>query len=134
MTKAFTPPKNLAQCADQYYSTREQRLALERQAEELKTQEGVLKEYIIDNLPKSNATGIAGKLVRVSVVDKTVYQVKDWDSIREYIVKNQKKTPGVWALMNKALNQKTVKEMADAGTTVPGVEHFEAPTLSVNKL
>jgi hypothetical protein len=89
---------------------------------------------IINNLPKSNATGIAGKLVRVAVESKTVFQVEDWDQFRGYLVSHQKKNPGVWGLMNKAANQAGIKELWESGVKVPGVAALKVPTLSVNKL
>lgn len=133
-TVTFTPPKTLAACADQLYSTRNQRLALNKEVEALQAQETALREHLINNLPKSNATGIAGKLVRVAIEDKEVWTVKDWDAVRAFIKANATKNPGVWALLNKALNQATVKEMADAGKKVPGLELIKVPTVSMNKL
>lgn len=133
-TVTFTPPKTLAQAADQYYSTREQRLALQRQVDELQAQETALKDHLIDKLPLSSATGIAGKLVRVAVVSKTVYNVEDWDAVRGYIKANAAKNPGVWGLMNKTLNQKTVGEMWEAGKKVPGVVTMDVKNLSYSAL
>lgn len=130
----FTPPKSLAACADQLYSTREHRLALQKEADALAAQEAVLREHIINNLPKSNATGIAGRVARATIETKTVYQAKDWDAIHAYILKHQKKNPGVWALMNKALNAKTLKELAEAGTLVDGVESLDVKVVSLSKV
>ena len=130
----FKAPKTLAECGDQFYSVRNQRLALERQAAELQAQETFLREHLINNLPKSNATGVAGKLVRVSIETKTVYQAKDWDAVRLYIKGNAAKNPGVWGLMNKALNQAAVKELYESGKKVPGVEAMEVKVVSMNKL
>lgn len=130
----FTAPKTLAECGDQLYSTREQRLALQKQVDELQAQETFLRDHLINNLPKSNATGVAGKLVRVAIETKTVYTAKDWDAVRLYIKGHATKNPGVWGLMNKALNQATVKEMYEAGKKIPGVESLEVKVVSVNKL
>lgn len=131
---AFTPPKSLAACADQLYSTREHRLALQKEVDALAAQESILREHIINNLPKSNATGIAGKVARATIETKTVYQAKDWDAIHGYIQSQYKKNPGVWAIMNKALNAKTLKELADAGRPVPGVEALDVKIVSLNKV
>ena len=133
-TVTFTPPKTLALCADQLYSTREHRLALQKEVDALQSQETSLREHIINTLPKSEATGVAGKLVRVSIAEKIIYQAKDWDGIRAYIIKNQKKNPGVWALLNKAVNAKTAGEMWDAGVRVDGLEQLKVRTLSMNKV
>lgn len=138
MATKFVIPKSLAACADLLYSTREKRLAMDKEAAALQAQETALREHLINNLPKSNATGIAGKLVRASIENKVVYSVDaehgGWDSIRAYIVKNQKKNPGVWGLMNKALNQGTAKEMAEAGVKVDGLKALNVPVVSLNKV
>lgn len=135
-TVTFKLPKNLAEAADLLYTTREKRLALNKEVEALQAHETALREHIINNLPKSNATGIAGKLVRVSVENKEVITVADWDKVRKYIYTNATKNPGVWGLMNKALNQATAKEMMDAAGKrgVPGLDKINVPVVSVNKL
>ena len=133
-TVTFTAPKTLAECGDQLYSTREQRLALQKQVDELQAQETFLREHLINNLPKSNATGVAGKLVRVAIETKTVYQAKDWDLVRGYIKSTATKNPGVWGLLNKALNQATVKEIYESGKKVPGVDTLEVKVVSMNKI
>ncbi len=130
--KKYTIPKSLAKCADDYYETRNERLAIEKSAEALKEKESLLKNHLIENLPKSLATGVAGKLCRVAAVTKTIPQVKDWDKFYEYVAKNRSK--GGFALLNRAVNAAAVKDIWEAGKTVPGVESFNAVTLSINKL
>lgn len=136
MAKEFKAPVSLAECADQLYSTRETRLALATQITELERQEGILRESLIDRLPKSQATGIAGKLVRVTVVNKTVYKADNWETLRAFITKAQKKSPGVWGLLNKAVNQATVKDMVEAGADFKamGLSKMDVPVLSMNKV
>lgn len=130
----FTAPKTLAECGDQLYRTREQRLALQKNVDELQAQETFLRDHLINNLPKSNATGVAGKLVRVAIETKTVYQAEDWDAVRAYIKTTSTKNPGVWGLLNRAVNQATAKEIYEAGKTIPGMKSLEVKTVSVNKL
>lgn len=130
----FTPPKSLAACADQLFNTREHRLALQKEVDALASQEAALREHIINTLPKSNATGIAGTVARATIEVKTVYQAKDWDAIHTYITTNAKKNPGVWALMNKALNSAGLKEVYAAGKSVPGVETLDVKVVSLSKV
>lgn len=130
--KKLKIPKSLAACADLYYSTRNERLAIEKSAEGLKAQEAELKDHLINNLPKSDATGVSGKLCRVSVATKTIPQVADWDLFYAHIAKNKSK--GGFALLNRAVNAAAVKEIWEAGKEVPGVGHFNATVLSVNKV
>ncbi len=129
---ALKIPKSLAAVADLYYTKREERLELQRQAAAIEEDEKLLKQHLIDNLPKSQATGVAGKLVRVSVTTKEVPQVTDWDKFYAYVAKNKAK--GGFALLNRAVNAKAINEIWDSGKKVDGVGKFTAVNLSVNKL
>lgn len=142
LPKGFKLPKTLGAAADLLYTTREERLALNRQADEKEAIEGALKTHIIDNLPKSNASGIAGRLARVTVVNKQVPKADDWSKVymgivTEY-VKHAKKKDGMedsaFGLLNRALNKGAVEERWQAKQHVPGVESFGVVMVSVNKV
>src|SRR6478609_11377872 len=100
--KALKIPESLAAAADLYYEKREKRLALQREADALEEEEKQIKEHLIANIPKSDATGVAGKLCRVSVVTKERPQVEDWDAFYAHVAKNRAK--GGFALLNRAVN------------------------------
>lgn len=125
-------PKTLGACADALHKVRTERLAKQEEVEQLKKYEAALSDHIINNLPKSDARGIAGKLVRVTIKKKRVPTVKDWDKFHAYILKNAKK--GAFALLQKRVSVTAVEEIWENGKQVPGVEAFDAITLSVNKL
>jgi hypothetical protein len=125
----FKIPKALGAVADLLYATREKRLAIEKQAEALKAQESALKEHLIQTLPKSEAGGVAGKVARVTVISKPVPQVNDWDKFYAHI----KKT-GDFELLQRRLGEGAIKERWEAGKVVPGVEVFNAVTVSINKV
>lgn len=125
----FKLPKTLGACADQLFTVRQQRLEIQKQIDELQAQESALKEHIINTLPKSEASGVAGKLARVTVVTKQVPQIKDWDAFYKHV----KKT-GDFELMQRRLADTAIKERWEAGKEVPGVEHFNAVTVSINKV
>lgn len=127
--KTYKFPKTMAACADQYYLLRERRLAEQKKVDAIEAEEKAIKEHIINTLPKSEASGVAGKVARVTVVKKVVAQVKDWDKFFKYI----KKT-GEFDLMQRRVSDSAVQERWEAGKTVAGVESFNALTLSVNKL
>lgn len=104
-------------------------MAEQKKVDEIAAEETALKNHIIENLPKSEASGVAGKLARVTVVTKQVPQVKDWDAFYKYV----KKT-GSFDLMQKRLTDAAIKERWEAGKEVPGVEHFNAVSVSINKV
>ena len=122
-------PKTLGACADALYEVRQARLDLQKKVDALSEQETALREHIIQTLPKSQASGVAGKLARVTVVTKDVPQVKDWDKLYAHV----KKT-GQFELLQRRLSDSAFKERQEAGKTVPGVELFRAVTVSINKV
>jgi hypothetical protein len=127
-------PKTLAAAADELFDIRAARLAKQKEVDALAARESELSEHLINSLPKSEATGVAGKLCRVSVTSKTVVSVTDWDAYYGYIAANAKKNPGVWSLLQKRVSEAAVKEMWDAGKAVPGVERMHVPRLSISKV
>ena len=131
MSKEFKPPKSLAACADMLYKIREQRYALQREAKLIEEKESILREYLINNLPKSSATGISGKIATVKVELKRIVQVADWDKLQKYIIKNASK--GAFALLQRRVNSTAVEEIWAAKKTVPGCEAFNAPVISLTK-
>ena len=122
-------PKALGACADKLYQLRQKRLDMQKLVDVVEEEEKALKEYIINTLPKSEASGVAGKLARVTVITKIVPQVADWDQFYKYV----KKT-GQFDLMQKRLADAAIKERWDAGKEVPGIGHFNAVTISINKI
>jgi len=128
-TPAFKIPKAIGACADLLYTTRLDRLALQKQVDELAARETQLKDHIINTLPKSEATGAAGKLARVTVVNDYVPQVEDWDALYKYI--NRTKS---FELLNKALSRSAATERLEAGKTIPGVAKMAIVKVSINKV
>ncbi len=122
-------PKTLAACADLYSNLRDARLAKEKEAAEVKEQEEFVKAFLIDNLPKSEAQGVAGKVAQVTIVRKKIAQVKDWDAYYKFILKTKD-----FSLLNRAANRKAIEERWEAGKVVPGAEAFDTVTLSLHKL
>lgn len=127
--KEFKLPKTLAACADKLFETHERRLELQRQAKELEEQESKLKQHLIEKLPDQDASGVAGKLCRISLVNKEVPYAKDWPEIYKHIQKT-----GHFDLLGRRLNSSAVAERWENGEEVPGVETYTTTSVSINKL
>lgn len=127
--KKFKFPKALGTCADKLFELRNKRLEMQKAVDAVGAEESALKTHIIESLPKSEASGVAGKLARVTVITKQVPQVKDWDAFYKYV----KKT-GQFDLMQRRLTDAAIKERWEAGKEIPGVEHFNAVSVSINKV
>lgn len=125
----FVIPKKQGEWPDLLHKMRQERLALQKQVDELEANEKAFKEHIILTIPKSNVAGVMGQQYKIQVLSKEVPQVKDWTSFYAYV----KKTSG-FDLLNKALNKAAVQERWDAGKQVPGVEVFDAVTVSLTKI
>lgn len=123
-------PRRLGACADKLYEVRQKRLALQKEVEALAKEESALKQHIIDTLPKSEASGVAGKLARVSVVVKEEPQVVDQEVFRKYLNRSKR-----WDLAYKLRpSAPAIREMWEDGKQVPGIDKFNVVTVSMNKI
>lgn len=126
---ALKIPKSMGAVADALYIARQERLAINKLVDQMEKDEATLREHIIDNLPKSQATGVSGKVANVKVETKPVPQVQDWAKFQAHL----KKT-GDFDLMQRRLNDKAVKERWEAKKKVPGVVAFDVVKVSVTKV
>lgn len=122
-------PKSLAVCADKYYALREKRLAMQKEVDTVKAEETAYQEHLINSIPKSDATGVAGKVCRVSVKTDQVPRVEDWDLFYKHI----KKT-GEFDLLGRTPTKSAIEARWENGKKIPGVGTFTVVKLSVNKL
>lgn len=122
--------KELAAIADEFEATREQRLALDKKAAALKKKEVELQNILIDNISKADATGVAGKTVRVSVVTEDVPVIEDREAFRKYI--NRTKHFELMQALKPAAA--AIKERWEQGKPVPGIGKFTKVKLSRSKL
>lgn len=125
----FKIPASLPKVVDMLYQTRQDRLNYDHKSAAMKVHERALREHLIDTLPKSDSTGVAGRLALAQVKIEDTATVTDW----EVFYKNLKKT-GQFDLLNKALNRSAVKERWNAGKEVPGVGHFDNVKISLTKV
>jgi hypothetical protein len=125
-------PKTLPELADAYYITMQERLAMDKEAARLKEREVLFKELLIANLPLSQATGVAGKVARVTIKAKVRAKIVDWEKTYEYIKKNWAK--GAYGLLQRRLNEAAVAEMWEKGQQLPGVEPEQYKSISYSKL
>lgn len=118
----FKIPTSIAQAVDLYGETKKKRLEKEKEAEVLADQEKLLKNHLIESIPKSDATGVAGKIWRVAVMLKERVIVDSenggWDAIAAWAKKN-KLAPHEF--MQKRLNEAVFKERLAAGKKIDGV-------------
>jgi len=127
--KAFKKAKTQGQRADFLYVADEQRLSLGKEVEAMKKFIALLERWFIQELPESDATGVAGKIARIQVKRKERAVPEDWDKLYTHIKKK-----GEFELLNRALNAKAVRERWEAGIQIPGVGKFVYKDVSVTKV
>jgi hypothetical protein len=119
---------HLPDMVNAYVLARAQRLALDKQVEELKAHEELLKDAVISKMREQgiNAVGADAGLVKMSVLKEPV--ATNWPEIYDYIKEN-----GAWELLHKRLTSTAVKEHWEAGEELPGIGVTEVYKLSVSK-
>ncbi len=127
--EVFKIPKTTGECADLLYEVKAKRLAMAKIVEQLEENEKALKDHIIQTLPKSNASGVAGRVARVSVYSEDIPQVEDWDAFYKFVKKND-----AFELLQRRVATTAMTERLEAKQKIPGVKIFTAKKVSLNKL
>lgn len=122
-------PSSIGICADLLSEVRELRLAMQKHVDAVKARETEIREHIINNLSKSDDTGAAGKKYRAQIVTKIEPSLKDWDAFTAFVQES-----GRFDLMQKRISDKAVKDLWEDGADVPGVERFNAVSVSITKI
>lgn len=127
----FKLPKTLAGVADELGHARDARRKIAKELKAAEKHENALKAHMIEHLPVSDATGVAGKIWRVQIVskDKPVVAGEDWVKLYAHI----KKT-GEFDLLQKRVAEGAVKQRWDAEKKVPGVGKFIAKDVSITQV
>lgn len=119
----------LAKAVDEYDAVREARLAKDRESAILKKREGELKQFLIDNISKSDAMGVCGKTRRATIETKTKATPENWADIHTYIKKFN-----AFDLLKRELIQTAVRERWDDGKEIKGVGKIQVVDISLTKL
>jgi hypothetical protein len=122
-------PAKIGAAIDELYATRQHRLEEMGAIKDMSDYETRLKNHLIDTLPKSDASGVAGKFARAQITTKKVPTVQDWDAFYKYVKKNN-----AWELLQRRVNDQAVYDRWDAGKVIPGVGEFTTVSVSVTKL
>jgi hypothetical protein len=136
----FALPKTLAECADMAYQLREERYAAQKKVDEMKKRETALVEHLINNLPKSKASGVRGKFALATIKEAEVIELigtetDRFEKVYDYILKNARKNPGVWSLLQRRVGDAAAKELILAGKgALIGAKIGKIPTVSLTKV
>ncbi len=111
------------------FDLREQRLALQRQADKLEQQEKDLMYTLTTDMVASEVTeanGEGGYTAKLKTVNAPL--VQDWPATLEYI-----RATGQVDLLQKRLTDSAVKARWDSGVDIPGVDKTVKHTVTITK-
>jgi len=120
--------KSIGGLIDSLYKAREQRIAAQREIDDMKVAERELQKRVMEELNKLGASKLSGSVATASIQWSTVPRVADWDKLYTYIHKNK-----AFYLLHQRIASKAWAEVVDTGKTVPGVEGVTVEELSLTK-
>ena len=121
-------PADLREVLNLYRQARAVRLAMSKEVDKVEEFEKRCKEALIGGIPK-DGDGIVANGYACRVTTKETATVKDFDAFIRHVF-----TTGQTDLLQKSCAARAVKDRWEAGETIPGVERFHSPDLSVTKL
>jgi len=128
--KVYKFPKLMGACADLLYALKTKRLFESKAVKEIQAEETALKLYIIDTLPRSETTGVAGKAARVTIVLKHRPEITNWEEFIVWCVKTKNTD-----MLSRTLNAEAVQTFWDTTKKqIPGVGSVQYKSISLNKI
>lgn len=121
-------PKNLGSCIDLLFEMREERIKLQRLAEEMSKKETELNEHILQAFSKTDLEGARGKLATCSIKRSKVPTVDDWEKFYKYVQKN-----GAFDLLQRRVSAEACRARWEQDVVIPGVKTFDVIKLSLTK-
>jgi hypothetical protein len=123
--------QELAALADHYWDTRTKRLAADKAASELKTEESKAEATLVAEMRAQNLTAIGGARVRLALPTVPDYTpaVQDWQRLWDYILETKD-----FSFLEKRVGKAAVKERWEANINVPGVTKFPVYKLSKSEV
>jgi len=123
-------PKTIGAAADLLYTLQQQRLEKSKEVEVIKEQETALETHILENmLPAAQIDGARGTVGQVTKKKVEYAEITDWDAYFGFMAKKKS-----WALVQKRASITALREIWDAGKSVPGAERKEKTVLHVSKV
>lgn len=122
-------PATFGAACDLLHDVRTARLTAEKAAEPLKGRESEVREYLIQNISKSEDGGAIGKRYKGVIVEKRKPAVKDWEKFFDFVAAEKR-----FDLLQKRVSDKPVMELYEEGKLPPGIETALIPELSLTKI
>ena len=118
----------LGNLADTLHAKRDDRLAADKIAAALKSEEHAFQQELISEMEENNLSSIGGKncIIKRSIKERAI--AGDWPEIQAYI-----KEHDAFDLLHKRLTDSAVLLRRDDGVEVPGVSIMEFSKITYSK-
>lgn len=126
--EAHEYPKAMGGCVDRLYTLRAERLQLQHEVDEMKSDEKDLETHILNTFTKEELRGAKGDVATAAIKRTTSVVLNDWDAFVKYVVETES-----WDLLRKQPASNAVKARWDDKVEVPGTEPFVSIGLSLTK-
>lgn len=121
-------PKKIGDCIDMVFDAYQARRAKQKEIDALEQEEKRVKEHIINTFKKADIDGARGERGSVSLSEKDVPKVEDWDQFYAHI----KKT-GDFDLLQRRPGEAACQERWQDGKEIPGVSKFHKVDVKLNE-
>lgn len=128
MAKKGAKKENIGEMVDRLYAMRADRLELQRQADDTKKNEVLLRQTIIAALKEQGLAAARGNVATGSIKKEDIPKLENSDKFFAYVKKND-----AWHLLHKRVTIEAWRELHEAGKKVPGVEAIPTEDLSLTK-
>lgn len=117
----------LGKLVDEYGALRDERIAADKVARNLKTRESQLKALIIAECNEADTHVVGGSAFSVKHTTKSKPVGKDWSQVYEWILSS-----GDVSVLHKRLTEDHIKQLTEDGTVIPGIDWYEVDDLSLS--
>lgn len=126
-------PKTIGACIDLAFEIRAERQeksrAYDAEIGEMKANEKLLEDHILNSFSKSDIDGAKGKIATAAIKRSTVGKITDWPTLCKYVKEND-----AWDLLYKRITNEAYNARLEVGEAVPGTEPFQKMDLSLTKI
>lgn len=122
-------PKTSGGLVDRAFKLRTERAELQKKVDALKKEETAIKDHLVKTISKSNLQGIKGKIAQLSYKHIERPTIEDI----EKVIKWQASAKGT-VIMQRRLNEATIREIWADGKQIPGIGVFDDITISLSKV
>jgi hypothetical protein len=126
---ATKKPETMGSMIDGIWALREKKRALNAQVETVEKEIAEKEEALIERMDKEGIDKSTGKLASVGVSEVTAFNIKDFDAVFAWAVKNKAQH-----VFQRRVSDVACREVFEMGKAIPGLEPFKKRKLNIRTL